>query len=100
MGIQLLKKQAVSTFLLIEFAWIFFRADSIADALGIIRHMVVWNPWILSDGTLYTYGLDYKDFRMAFIGIALSGVVDFFWIVIFGVYGATFDSSSFIYFQF
>lgn len=23
-----------------------------------------------------------------------------FWIVIFGVYGATFDSSSFIYFQF
>lgn len=119
--------QAASTFLLVDFAWIFFRADSIADALGIIRNMFVWNPWILSDGTLYTFGFDYKDFDIAFIGILLLGVADtfrgnrkirlwlgqqnivfrwtiylgvIFWIMIFGVYGATYDASSFIYFQF
>ncbi|MGN0348853.1 MAG: hypothetical protein ACI4DR_04890 [Roseburia sp.] len=115
------------TFILVDFAWIFFRANSVSDAFGIIGNMFVWNPWVLSDGSLYSIGLDQKEFHLAFIAIFFLFLVDLFkrngrirswiekqnigfrWIlyyilifaiIIFGVYGADYDSSSFIYFQF
>ncbi len=81
--------------------------------------------WVLFDGSLYTHGLDQKDFYVAIIGITLILVVDvlhergikiresiaklplplrwiiyygaIFAILIFGVYGSGYDAASFIY---
>ncbi len=92
----------------------------------IFRSMVtVWNPWVLFDGTLLSFGLDGKDFAVIAIGLAVVGIIStlrerngsvrdmiagqglvFRWIlylalifaiIILGVYGPGFDASSFIY---
>ncbi|RDU23206.1 MBOAT family O-acyltransferase [Anaerosacchariphilus polymeriproducens] len=118
----------ITTYLLICFSWIFFRADNFSMAIQVIKEMVMeFNPWILTDGTLYQLGLDEKNFRLAIIGIIILLVFDYFnakqdirerlgschivfrWsvyyltifsIIIFGVYGLGYDASQFIYFQF
>jgi D-alanyl-lipoteichoic acid acyltransferase DltB (MBOAT superfamily) len=119
----------VGTFVLIDFSWIFFRANSTVDAFNIIKSMVaVKNPWILFDGSLYECGLDEKNFglMMASIlvlvfadickcnGIKISQVVVrqdywFRWIFIavsiaviltFGIWGPDYKDANFIYFQF
>ena len=46
------------TFLLVSFAWIFFRADTLQQALKIIRCIGLDSLWNLWDGTLLTLGLD------------------------------------------
>ena len=118
-----------STFLLINFSWIFFRADNLAAALGIIRRMFsVNNAWLFFDGSLSGMGLDFKDLFVLFISLeVLAGVsilqycnvhireciarqnivfrymlyaASIVSIIIFGVYGAAYDATSFIYFQF
>lgn len=51
--------QVGSTFFLTTFAWIFFRADSLKDALYYISRMVTkWNPWVMFDGGIYELGLN------------------------------------------
>lgn len=121
--------QTVFTFLLVDFAWIFFRADSIGDAVGFIgRIFTSFNPWIFFDGSLYELGLTQKEFQIAILAIIVLLVVDaihykgmrirpflakqqiwFRWavymvaiciVLVFGVYGPEFDASQFIYFQF
>ena len=120
---------AVFTFTMVDFAWIFFRANTTSDAINIIKAMFgCRNPWILFDGSLYTCGLDQKNFTVMLIGIALLLIVDLckskgirirevvikqsLWcrlvviyaaviaILVFGVWGAAYDAASFIYFQF
>ena len=55
-GISRLIRMAV-TFVLIDFSWIFFRANRAKDALRIIRQMVpVNNTGILFDGSLFSCG--------------------------------------------
>lgn len=117
------------TFALINFSWIFFRADNLETALGIIRRMFsVNNAWIFFDGSLGGMGLDIKDLFILFLALeVLAGVsilqynniqirecilrqnIVFRYtlyiaalvsIIIFGVYGAAYDATSFIYFQF
>lgn len=47
--------QIVSTFLLVGFAWIFFRANSFNDAAYVITHLAVWpnaSPMIASIGSV------------------------------------------------
>ena len=119
--------QCTIVFILVDFAWIFFRANTFSDAVGIIKGMFVINPWVLFDGSLYTLGLDQKDFSIAIISILILIMVSLLrrntnlislvnkqctvlrWsfyftclyaILIFGVYGPGYSAQQFIYFQF
>ena len=116
------------TFILVDFAWIFFKAPSAGAAFQIIGRMFgTFNPWVLLDGTVYTLGLDQKDFFVMLFSIgvlllvsllrrnhSLSRELDkqnivfrwglyfgaIFFVLIFGIYGPSFNASQFIYFKF
>lgn len=119
--------QVTTVFVLVSFAWIFFRATSFSQAIHMIKSMFVFNPWVLFDGSLYDLGLDQKDFMIGIIAIIVLLVVDLIrrnnklrlnfsrknvvirWgmyiailyvIMIFGVYGPGYEAQQFIYFQF
>lgn len=120
--------KTVTTFLLIDFTWIFFRADNLHKAIVLIKRMFIINPWILFDGSLLKIGLSGVEFAIAFSSILLLVLVDYmhvrkieirktlqqqdiwfrwciylgmiFALLIFGVYGPKFDAAQFIYFQF
>lgn len=117
------------TFILIDFSWIFFRANGYYESLAIIKSMFSYkNPWILMDGSLYTCGLDSKNFGLMVIAILILLFADIFkrkgikireiiasqdywcrylimifsicFILIFGIWGSSYDAEGFIYFQF
>jgi len=119
----------ISTFILIDISWIFFRADTLRGSIDTIRSMcTVHNPWILFDGSLYNCGLDSKNFGLMIIGILVLIFADIcklkgihirkiifqqdYWcrwfiivftvlfILVFGIWGTAYDSNGFIYFQF
>lgn len=122
--------KVVVTFVMVTFAWIFFRAETIKDALGYIRR--IFNkptPWIWFDGGIYELGLDRLEtdiLIIALIGLLLVGLIRYLkketidqflmeqniyfeWgvlifliaaIFVYGVYGPTYDPQQFIYFQF
>ncbi len=117
--------QSVRTYVLFSFAMIFFRASSIMQGLRLIKRMLVFNPWVLLDNkTLYTAGLDMRDFHVMILSVIVLFIVDYFskkinvreklfkqniivrWaaiyillfsIIIFGCYGLGYDATSFIY---
>jgi len=117
------------TFVLIDFTWIFFRANSFSEALTILSQIIhIHNPWILFDGSLYNCGLNSKNFCFMLLCILLLFVTDYLkqkkicireiiarqdawcqvliiafsvvFLLIFGIYGTSYDASKFIYFQF
>lgn len=118
------------TFALVVFAWIFFRADSIRDALHFIRRMVMRpTPWAFFDEGIYALGLNRVEMNVLQAALVLLLAVDFIrykekvtidvflmrqnlwfrWlavmgmviiIFVYGKYGAGFDPQQFIYFQF
>ncbi len=119
----------VITFILVDFSWIFFRAQTINDALLIIKSMITtYNPWVLIDGSFYNCGLNAKEFWFMILcicvllwsdiqkkrGIVIRDVllqqegwckvlilsVAVSVILIFGVWGTGYSDSNFIYFQF
>jgi D-alanyl-lipoteichoic acid acyltransferase DltB (MBOAT superfamily) len=117
----------IITFGLITIAWVFFRAESLRDALYILRTMVgaSWTPhtnYALGHIGLTTKQLAVVAVATAFMFIAewVSGRVDMSgilqrqnvavrWfvyqagillVVIFGYYGAQYDAASFAYFKF
>ncbi len=120
----------ILTFILVDLAWIFFRADSVKTAFAYIAQMISYHDWwSLFDGSLYNLGLDYREFHIFLFGLTLLIAVDWLqwkknmtidvflkeqWIVfrwafilmliftalIFGQYGSGFDSAEFIYLQF
>lgn len=121
--------QGLFTFALVTILWMFFRAGSIHQAFELIENMLfTWNPWVLTDGSILTLGLDGKDWNVLLLGILAVVVVDcvsaykgslleafgrqnqlFQWIavfamiwciLIFGMYGQSYNAASFIYFQF
>lgn len=122
--------QTVSTFLLADIAWIFFRAPSVSHALRFCRRLVTkWDPWDLFNGEIYTLGLDRREFHILGVSLVILFLVDllryrkkqeitaflqeqcvwFRWgaiiamitaTLVFGIYGVEFESSQFIYFQF
>ena len=122
--------QIVCTFALTSFAWIFFRAESMDRAILYIRNLFMrWNPWVLFDESLYSYGLDRREAGILFVAVLFLILVDlvrycrglnmgealcrqnlvFRWmvmialavaVIVYGVYGVDFDSSQFIYFAF
>ncbi|HEY8889176.1 MAG TPA: MBOAT family O-acyltransferase, partial [Clostridium sp.] len=119
--------QVLITFLLVDFAWIFFRATSFLNAITVIKNIFYFNPWVLLDGSIFKLGLDSFDFSVAIIGIFLVLTVDimgrtknlriqlskqniiFRWgayigavvvILILGMYGPGYSMQQFIYSQF
>jgi len=117
-----------TTFVLVDFTYIFFRADTVTQAFGIIRSILFNSNFsVLFTDTLFTYGLDWQDMAVAAVSLAVLWIVDLLqskydlsdkilnanivikWticialtmgILIFGVYGPQYDATPFIYFQF
>lgn len=71
--------QGITTSVLVDIAWIFFRAPSIRDALEFCWRLVVkWDPWNLFNGTVYTLGLDRGEMHIllaAFIVLLLTDIL-------------------------
>lgn len=118
------------TFSIVTFAWIFFRADTVTDALRFIKRIFIRpTPWLLFNGGIFTLGLDRVEMNILVFSVIVLLLVDivrykkgmtidtflmgqnlwFEWmcviglilmIFIFGEYGPTFDAQQFIYFQF
>ena len=122
--------KTIITFILIDFSWIFFRADSFKKSLKIIMRMVkFWTPgWIARSDNLANMGLDRSTAGILLVAMAILVVSDILkyrnvrvreWIcsrklplrwaiyyvsimfvLIFGVYGPGYNAAEFIYFQF
>ena len=119
----------IVTFVLVDFAWIFFRASDISAAIKAIESIfTVHNPWILFDGSLYGCGLNSKEFWFMIFCIVVLFFADYQkkkgiiirdvikkqdgWcqillisvaisvILIFGIWGSNYSDTSFLYFQF
>ena len=117
------------TFALVDFAWIFFRANSFSDAIAIIKSMLTTNNlWVLFDNSLYGCGLNEKNFHFMLLAICILIFADickhkginiiklameqdywFRWLFVslviafiltFGIWGPGYDAGNFIYFQF
>ncbi len=118
--------QTLITFTLVSFAWIFFRADSLSDAMYIVRHLSLDGLIGFLKGGAFQLGLDKLDFllgscsiialslldyhstRTKLIGVLQKENLPFRWIVYYsiifiiillGYYGG-YDEANFIYFQF
>lgn len=111
------------TFILVCFAWIFFRANSLSDAITIIFHLLDFGMVkdiallgtnkleliILFISTISVFIIEFistkKDIKKIFkkqniiIRWAIIYII-LFTIIIFGIYGPGFSSQEFIYFQF
>lgn len=122
--------QTLITFCLVAFAWIFFRSDTITDALRFIKRIIVKpTPWLLFSGGIYNLGLDRIEMNIFVCALIVLLLVDlirynkkqtldiflfeqnvwFEWLVVitlivmifvFGEYGPAYDPQQFIYFQF
>ncbi|WP_338433106.1 MBOAT family O-acyltransferase [Clostridium tyrobutyricum] len=119
--------QVIITFGLVDFAWLFFRANSFKSSLVLIKNMVYFNPEIFINGSLYKLGLDHLNFLVAILSLVIVLIVDLFqrregisdklltknivfrWslylasvliILIFGAYGSDYNVEQFIYSQF
>jgi hypothetical protein len=119
--------QILVTFVLVDFAWIFFRAKSFTDARILIQNIQYFNPWIFTNGSIYNLGLDQKEFLISILCVGVGLVVSilqrtknlrvqlskcnvmFRWatyviavvsILIFGIYGPGYSVQQFIYSQF
>ena len=121
--------QTLGTFFFVCVAWVFFRAESIGQAFGMIgRTFTHWNPWVFTDGTMFSTGMEFKEWNVLFVALLFLLVCDICrlckvdlkqkflsqgWIfksvvfvigvmlvLVFGIYGADYDAASFIYFQF
>ena len=122
--------QIASTFTLVCFAWIFFRAGTIGEAFGYISRIFTQSDiWSLFNGSIYSLGLDSPEMNIAILSVVALFLVDmqryrhglridqalekenliFRWLVIFGLlaaviifgaYGPSFNAQDFIYFQF
>ncbi len=66
------------TFLLVDFTWVFFRADQLKDAFLIIKSILsVHNPWIFFDNSLYDLGLSRREFQVMLFSTGILLVSDF-----------------------
>ena len=107
-----------------------FRSESLTAAGDYLRRMFTYyNPWVLSDGSLYELGLNYTEMHILWLAVLVLFAVGvlrykkrmslsvwmeqqtllFQWVVayslifanlVYGMYGIHFDTAQFIYFQF
>lgn len=121
--------QRFFTFMFVTIAWTFFRCASIDMALRMIKSVFTgFNPWVLTDGSMLTLGLDGKEWNILLFSLLILLVIDIFkylgkdvkaffakqnpifrilvlvlsvcFIVLAGIYGPVYDATQFIYFQF
>lgn len=121
--------RTVITFALVTFAWMFFRAGELQQAVEIMRRMFSCNNWtIFFDGSLFELGVSRNYMTVLFLAIAILFGVDYhkyrgknvadmllsqgwyfrvgiymmliFSILLYGCYGELYDTQQFIYFQF
>lgn len=120
----------IGTFVLVDFAWIFFRGDTIRDSFHVIKNMLYNNVWVLVDHkSIYECGLDRFDFELLITAIAILlfadilkkknksilkdyiykqntwfrwmfYIVSFLFVLIFGIWGSGYENAAFLYFQF
>ena len=117
------------TFIFIDFAWLFFKASSITHAFTIIKSIItVHNLWIFFDESIFTCGLNRKNFCLLILSLIGVIVVDMFqykgvqlrkvileqdwwfrylviifsvlFILVFGIWGSGYDIAGFLYFEF
>ncbi len=69
--------QALIVFALTAFAWIFFRAGNISEAVEYIcRLFTAHDPWILFDGGIYTFGVPAIEYSLFFVSLLVLITVD------------------------
>ena len=67
--------RVIVTFVLVDIAWVFFRANTVSDALYVLQYGKFINNWkILLHGGLYNYGLVQFDFIMLLIAFCVMFV--------------------------
>lgn len=115
--------QIVITFILVNFAWIFFRANTLGDAITIITHLFDFGQEI----SIWYIGLQSRGAKLLIFILAITFILELisfkvnlkqwlknrniiirwffyyiliFTIIIFGVYGPGYSAQEFIYFQF
>ncbi len=119
--------QIFITFSLATLAFIFFRANSIEDALYVIKYIFYPNLWLITDGTLLNLGLDLAEITILLCSLILLACVDILsqktsitkiinrqnplyrwllyvlaalFLLVFGIYGDAAKEVNFLYFQF
>ncbi|MDP4160038.1 MAG: MBOAT family O-acyltransferase [Bacillota bacterium] len=119
--------QVLVTFIMVDFAWIFFRAGTFTNAITLIKNMFYFNPWVFLDGSIFKLGLDPGDFLIALLSLVVIIVANLAqktrslrleisqrntvirWsvyfttiiiILIFGIYGPGYNPQQFIYSHF
>ncbi|MDE7476883.1 MAG: MBOAT family protein, partial [Lachnospiraceae bacterium] len=122
--------QGVCTFFLFTLSLVFFRADTVTDAVYYIQRMfTTFDVWSFFDESIYYLGLERKEMSILWLGILFLIIVDSYYakkrvlfdamvkgqclavqyvivavllvmVLVFGVYGEGYDASQFIYFQF
>lgn len=121
--------QVISTFLLVDFAWLFFRANGLMDGFQkVYRIFMDFRLKEFSKAVFYSYGLNEANFRVLIEAILLLLLVDYakikgvrvrefiykqemwFRILVFtgsivliallGIWGGMYNAQNFIYFQF
>lgn len=121
--------RTIATFILITFAWLFFRAGDLHSAKELLVNMFSSNNWyIIFDGSLYELGVARNYMNILLGSILLLFIVDYhkyhekdvtemflrqgwcfrvtgimaliFTILLYGCYGELYDIQQFIYFQF
>ena len=122
--------RAFFTMIVFGFTTVFFRSSSFGNAFLFFKRMFTRPDWyVLSDGTVFEYGLNVQEMWILAFALLILFAVDLirtrkgvtfdkwlmgqfagfrvavllvliFMIVVFGKYGVQFDSQQFIYFQF
>ena len=119
----------IFNFILVDFAWMFFRAADMNQAIVIMKRAVAaWNPWELFNGVILELGLGWPDLTVLLICLMIVLVMSVLeynkieWkdallqqgfpvrllvyvgcitaLIVFGIYGPAFSASSFIYVDF
>lgn len=118
--------QVIVTFLMVDFAWLFFRVEHISDVFRIIQRIIFGLDWSFVYSGYLNLGLSLLDWRILVFGLSVIMAVDTLHFIyrgkfmmmflhenlgarylvfigllaaslVFGIYGAGFDSASFIY---
>ena len=122
--------EMAATFCMVSFAWVFFRADTITDALRYIKRILVKpTPWLMFNGGIYSLGIDRAEMTILVFAVLILVFVEYIkykkgltldvflfsqniwfeWVIviglllmifIYGEYGPLFNAKQFIYFQF
>lgn len=119
----------ILTFSLVSFTWIFFRANNFHDAIILVTNIFkLSNVHVLFTDDLYKLGLNDFEFRLSVLLILTLCIVNYFqstesvirvyimklwppfqWVLctavvlfmlVYGIYGNTYNAAQFIYFQF